>query len=606
MENKEKAIANDYLRSIVMNLPETPGIYQYLDSEGTIIYVGKAKNLKRRVYSYFAKEHESRKTRVLVTRIADIRYIVVNTEEDALLLENNLIKKYRPRYNVLLKDDKSYPSICVSNEYFPRVFKTRKLIRDGSTYFGPYSHVPSMMAMLELIKRLYPLRTCNLALTPENIAAGKFKVCLEYHIKNCKGPCIGAQSHEEYMKSIAEIREILKGNTQSISNALMEEMQKLAEELRFEEAQKVKEKYELIENYRSKSEVVSSVIHNIDVFSIETDESSAYINYLHITNGCVNQAFTFEYKMRVNESKEELLQLGIVEMRERYQSQSKEIIVPFELDMEMNGVTFTVPQRGDKKHLLELSLLNVKQYKVDRLKQAEKLNPEQRSARLMKEIQTQLGLDRLPVHIECFDNSNIQGSDAVAACVVFRKTKPSKKEYRKFNIKTVTGPDDYASMQEVVRRRYTRILEEQGELPDVILTDGGKGQMEVVRQVIEDELHLNIPIVGLAKDNRHRTSEVLFGFPPLTIGIKQGTPLFHLLEQIQDEVHRFAITFHRDKRSKSQVASALDSIKGIGEKRKSDLLRTFKSVARIRKASLQEIAAVIGEAAAINVKEALK
>lgn len=606
MENKEKAIANDYLRSIVMNLPETPGIYQYLDSEGTIIYVGKAKNLKRRVYSYFAKEHESRKTRVLVTRIADIRYIVVNTEEDALLLENNLIKKYRPRYNVLLKDDKSYPSICVSNEYFPRVFKTRKLIRDGSTYFGPYSHVPSMMAMLELIKRLYPLRTCNLALTPENIAAGKFKVCLEYHIKNCKGPCIGAQSHEEYMKSIAEIREILKGNTQSISNALMEEMQKLAEELRFEEAQKVKEKYELIENYRSKSEVVSSVIHNIDVFSIETDESSAYINYLHITNGCVNQAFTFEYKMRVNESKEELLQLGIVEMRERYQSQSKEIIVPFELDMEMNGVTFTIPQRGDKKHLLELSLLNVKQYKVDRLKQAEKLNPEQRSARLMKEIQTQLGLDRLPVHIECFDNSNIQGSDAVAACVVFRKTKPSKKEYRKYNIKTVTGPDDYASMQEVVRRRYTRILEEQGELPDVILTDGGKGQMEVVRQVIEDELHLNIPIVGLAKDNRHRTSEVLFGFPPLTIGIKQGTPLFHLLEQIQDEVHRFAITFHRDKRSKSQVASALDSIKGIGEKRKSDLLRTFKSVARIRKASLQEIAAVIGEAAAINVKEALK
>lgn len=606
MENKEKAIANDYLRSIVMNLPETPGIYQYLDSEGTIIYVGKAKNLKRRVYSYFAKEHESRKTRVLVTRIADIRYIVVNTEEDALLLENNLIKKYRPRYNVLLKDDKSYPSICVSNEYFPRVFKTRKLIRDGSTYFGPYSHVPSMMAMLELIKRLYPLRTCNLALTPENIAAGKFKVCLEYHIKNCKGPCIGAQSHDEYMKSIAEIREILKGNTQSISNALMEEMQKLAEELRFEEAQKVKEKYELIENYRSKSEVVSSVIHNIDVFSIETDESSAYINYLHITNGCVNQAFTFEYKMRVNESKEELLQLGIVEMRERYQSQSKEIIVPFELDMEMNGVTFTVPQRGDKKHLLELSLLNVKQYKVDRLKQAEKLNPEQRSARLMKEIQTQLGLDRLPVHIECFDNSNIQGSDAVAACVVFRKNKPSKKEYRKYNIKTVTGPDDYASMQEVVRRRYTRILEEQGELPDVILTDGGKGQMEVVRQVIEDELHLNIPIVGLAKDNRHRTSEVLFGFPPLTIGIKQGTPLFHLLEQIQNEVHRFAITFHRDKRSKSQVASALDSIKGIGEKRKSDLLRTFKSVARIRKASLQEIAAVIGEAAAINVKEALK
>ena len=605
MENKEKAIANDYLRSIVMNLPETPGIYQYLDSEGTIIYVGKAKNLKRRVYSYFAKEHESRKTRVLVTRIADIRYIVVNTEEDALLLENNLIKKYRPRYNVLLKDDKSYPSICVSNEYFPRVFKTRKLIRDGSTYFGPYSHVPSMMAMLELIKRLYPLRTCNLALTPENIAAGKFKVCLEYHIKNCKGPCIGAQSHDEYMKSIAEIREILKGNTQSISNALMEEMQKLAEELRFEEAQKVKEKYELIENYRSKSEVVSSVIHNIDVFSIETDESSAYINYLHITNGCVNQAFTFEYKMRVNESKEELLQLGIVEMRERYQSQSKEIIVPFELDMEMNGVTFTVPQRGDKKHLLELSLLNVKQYKVDRLKQAEKLNPEQRSVRLMKEIQAQLQLEKMPNHIECFDNSNIQGSDAVAACVVFKKAKPSKKDYRKYLIKTVVGPDDYASMQEVVRRRYSRILEEQGELPDLILTDGGKGQMEVVRQVIEDELHLQIPIVGLAKNNRHRTSEVLFGFPPQTLGIKQGTPLFHLLENIQDEVHRFAITFHREKRSKSQIASALDNIKGIGDKRKTALLKTFKSVARIRQASLEEIAEVIGESAAKSVKESL-
>ena len=548
MENKEKAIANDYLRSIVMNLPETPGIYQYLDSEGTIIYVGKAKNLKRRVYSYFAKEHESRKTRVLVTRIADIRYIVVNTEEDALLLENNLIKKYRPRYNVLLKDDKSYPSICVSNEYFPRVFKTRKLIRDGSTYFGPYSHVPSMMAMLELIKRLYPLRTCNLALTPENIAAGKFKVCLEYHIKNCKGPCIGAQSHDEYMKSIAEIREILKGNTQSISNALMEEMQKLAEELRFEEAQKVKEKYELIENYRSKSEVVSSVIHNIDVFF-----RLKRTKVLHTSTICTLLTDASTRPSRSN------IRCGLTKARRSFSSSvlwkcgnvtkasRKEIIVPFELDMEMNGVTFTVPQRGDKKHLLELSLLNVKQYKVDRLKQAEKLNPEQRSARLMKEIQTQLGLDRLPVHIECFDNSNIQGSDAVAACVVFRKTKPSKKEYRKYNIKTVTGPDDYASMQEVVRRRYTRILEEQGELPDVILTDGGKGQMEVVRQVIEDELHLNIPIVGLAKDNRHRTSEVLFGFPPLTIGIKQGTPLFHLLEQIQDEVHRFAITFHRDK-----------------------------------------------------------
>lgn len=601
----EELNTNEYLRGIVLNLPSVPGIYQYLNKEGTIIYVGKAKNLKRRVYSYFSKEHQSAKTRVLVSKIADIRYIVVNTEEDALLLENNLIKKYKPRYNVLLKDDKSYPSICVSNEYFPRVFKTRKIIRNGSTYFGPYSHVPTMQAVLDLIKRLYPLRTCHIALTPENIRNGKFNVCLEYHIKNCKGPCIGLQGHDEYMQNIAEIKEILKGNTQAISNTLREEMMKLAEELKFEEAQKVKEKYDLIENYRSKSEVVSSVLHNIDVFSIETDENSAYINYLHITNGCINQAFTFEYKMRLNETKEELLQLGIIEMRERYKSLSKEIIVPFELDMEMNGVTFTIPQRGDKKHLLELSTLNVKQYKVDRLKQAEKLNPEQRSVRLMKEIQDQLHMDKMPIHIECFDNSNIQGADAVAACVVFKKARPSKKDYRKYIIRTVEGPDDYASMQEVVRRRYTRILEEQGELPDLILTDGGKGQMEVVRQVIEDELKLHIPIAGLAKDNRHRTSEVLFGFPPVTIGIKQGTPLFHLLENIQDEVHRFAISFHRDKRSKSQVASALDNIKGIGEKRKTALLKEFKSVARIKKADIEEIAAVIGEAAAKSVKEAL-
>lgn len=462
---------------------------------------------------------------MLVSKIADIRYIVVNSEEDALLLENNLIKKYKPRYNVLLKDDKTYPSICISNEYFPRIYKTRKIIRDGSNYFGPYSHVPSMMALLELIKKLYPLRTCHLALTPENIAQGKFKVCLEYHIKNCKGPCIGKQSHEEYMQQIAQARELLKGNTQKVSNALMEEMKRLAEEMKFEEAQKLKEQYMLIESYRAKSEVVSSVLHHIDVFSIETDENTAYINYLHITNGCINQAFTFEYKVRMNESKEELLQLGIVEMRERYKSTSKEIIVPFELDMEMNGVTFTIPKKGEKKHLLDLSLMNVKQYKVDRLKQAEKLNPEQRSVRLMKEIQAQLQLEKMPNHIECFDNSNIQGSDAVAACVVFKKAKPSKKDYRKYLIKTVVGPDDYASMQEVVRRRYSRILEEQGELPDLILTDGGKGQMEVVRQVIEDELHLQIPIVGLAKNNRHRTSEVLFGFPPQTLGIKQGTPL---------------------------------------------------------------------------------
>ncbi|CCY92564.1 uvrABC system protein C [Bacteroides sp. CAG:1076] len=603
--NMEELSTNEYLRGIVLNLPSSPGIYQYLNKEGVIIYVGKAKNLKRRVYSYFSKEHQSAKTRVLVSKIADIRYIVVNTEEDALLLENNLIKKYKPRYNVLLKDDKSYPSICVSNEYFPRVFKTRQIIRNGSTYYGPYSHIPSMQAVLDLIKKLYPLRTCHLALTPENIRQGKFNVCLEYHIKNCKGPCIGMQSHDEYMKNIAQVKEILKGNTQAISDALMKEMMALAEEMKFEEAQKIKEKYELIENYRSKSEVVSSILHNIDVFSIEMDDNSAYINYLHITNGCINQAFTFEYKKRLNETKEELLQLGIIEMRERYKSCSREIIVPFELDMELNNVTFTIPQRGDKKHLLELSLLNVKQYKVDRLKQAEKLNPEQRSVRLLKEIQEQLRMDKMPVHIECFDNSNIQGSDAVAACVVFKKARPSKKDYRKYNIKTVVGPDDYASMQEVVRRRYTRILEEHGELPDLILTDGGKGQMEVVRQVIEDELKLHIPIAGLAKNNKHRTSEVLFGFPPMTIGIKQGTPLFHLLENIQDEVHRFAITFHRDKRSKSQIASALDNIKGIGEKRKTALLKEFKSVARIKKATLEELAAVVGESAAQSIKESL-
>lgn len=606
MDKNEDLKTNDYLRGIVQNLPDSPGIYQYLNTEGTIIYVGKAKNLKRRVYSYFSKDHQSAKTRILVSKIADIRYIVVKTEEDALLLENNLIKKYKPRYNVLLKDDKTYPSICISNDYFPRIFKTRKIVRGTGTYFGPYSHVPTMYAVLELIKKLYPLRSCNLALSPENIRQGKFKVCLEYHIKNCKGPCVGLQSQEEYLQSIVEIKEILKGNTQAISNALLKQMMELSERMEFEEAQKLKIKYDLIENYRAKSEVVSTTLHNIDVFAIETDEGSAYINYLHIVNGSINQAFTFEYKIRMNETKEELLQLGIVEMRSRYQSESKEIIVPFELDLELAGVTFTIPQRGDKKHLLELSIMNVKQYKVDRLKQAEKLNPEQRSVRLMKEIQEQLHMDRMPVHIECFDNSNIQGSDAVAACVVFRKAKPSKKEYRKFIIKTVSGPDDYASMQEVVRRRYSRLLEEGNPLPDLIFTDGGKGQMEVVRQVIEDELHLQIPIAGLAKDNRHRTSEVLFGFPPVTIGIKQGTPLFHLLENIQNEVHRFAITFHRDKRSKSQTASALDNIKGIGEKRKTALLKAFKSVPRIRAASLEDIAAVVGESAAKKVWEGLK
>ena len=602
-ENK----TNEYLKGIVANLPEKPGIYQYLNAEGTIIYVGKAKNLKKRVYSYFSKEHEPGKTRVLVSKIADIRYIVVNTEEDALLLENNLIKKYKPRYNVLLKDDKTYPSICVQNEYFPRIFRTRKIIRNGSSYYGPYSHIPSMYAVLDLIKHLYPLRTCSLNLTPENIRAGKFNVCLEYHIKNCAGPCIGLQSQEEYLKNIDEIKEILKGNTQEISRMLLEKMQTLAGEMKFEEAQKIKEKYLLIENYRSKSEVVSAVLHNIDVFSIEEDDSnSAFINYLHITNGAINQAFTFEYKKKLNESKEELLTLGIIEMRERYKSRSREIIVPFELDLELNNVVFTVPQRGDKKKLLDLSILNVKQYKADRMKQAEKLNPEQRSMRLMKEIQQELHLERPPLQIECFDNSNIQGSDAVAACVVFKKAKPSKKDYRKYNIKTVVGPDDYASMKEVVKRRYQRAIEESSPLPDLIITDGGKGQMEVVREVIEDELGLNIPIAGLAKDNRHRTSELLFRVSSRKLSGSNNTlPCSGLLTQIQDEVHRFAISFHRDKRSKRQVASALDSIKGIGEKTKTALLKEFKSVKRIKEASLEDISAIIGEAKAKTVKEGL-
>ena len=603
---QEEIDTNEYLKGIVLNLPDSPGIYQYLNDEGTIIYVGKAKNLKRRVSSYFNREHPNGKTRLLVSKIADIRYIVVKSEEDALLLENNLIKKYKPRYNVLLKDDKTYPSICVSNEYFPRVFKTRNIIRNGSTYYGPYSHIPSMNALLELIKKLYPLRTCHHALTPENIRNGKFNVCLEYHIKNCKGPCIGKQTHEDYLRNIDEIKQILKGDTQIVCDLLMDEMKALAMEMRFEEAQAIKEKYELIENYRAKSEVVNRIIHNVDVFSIEMEENSAYINYLHITNGCINQAFTFEYKKRLNETQEELLQLGIVEMRERYKSKSREIIVPFEIEMEMSNVTFTIPQRGEKKHLLDLSIMNVKQYKADRLKQAEKLNPEQKNTRILKEIQEQLHLPKIPAHIECFDNSNIQGSDAVAACVVFKMGKPSKKEYRKFNIKTVEGPDDYASMKEVVRRRYTRLMEEESPLPDLIITDGGKGQMEAVREIIEDELNLNIPIAGLAKDNKHRTSELLYGFPPMSIGIKQSTPLFHLLENIQNEVHRFAITFHRDKRSKRQVASILDDISGIGEKRKEALLKAFKSVARIKKATLEELTEIVGKSCAKNIMEKLQ
>ncbi len=595
----EELRTSDYLKGIVQNLPEGPGIYQYLNSEGTIIYVGKAKNLKRRVSSYFNREHEPGKTRVLVSKIADIRYIIVNSEEDALLLENNLIKKYKPRYNVLLKDDKTYPSICVQNEYFPRVFKTRKIIRNGSSYYGPYSHLPSMYALLDLIKHLYPLRTCNLNLTPENIRSGKFIVCLEYHIKNCAGPCIGKQNHEEYLKNIDEIKEILKGNTQDLSRKLYKEMQEHADNLRFEEAQKTKERYLLLENYRSKSEVVSNVLHNIDVFSIEEDldKSSAFINYLHITNGAINQAFTFEYKKKLDETKEELLELGIVEMRERYKSHSQEIIVPFEMKMELKNVTFTVPQRGDKKKLLELSILNVKQYKADRLKQTEKLNPEQRSVRLLKEIQEQLHMEKLPMRIECFDNSNIQGSDAVAGCVVFIKGKPDKKEYRKYTIKTVEGPDDYASMKEVVGRKYRRAIEEKTPLPDLIITDGGKGQMSSVKEVL-DALGLNIPIAGLAKDGKHRTSELLYGYPPQVIGVKQNSSLFQLLTKIQDEVHRYAITFHRDKRSKRQVASELDSIKGVGEKTKTALLKEFKSVKRIKEANFEQLSNIIGEAKA--------
>ena len=603
--DKQDPNINDHIKGIVANLPEKPGIYQYLNAEATIIYVGKAKNLKRRVYSYFSKEQTDGKTRILVSKIADIRYIVVNTEEDALLLENNLIKKHRPRYNVLLKDDKTYPSICVQNEYFPRIFKTRKIIKNGSTYYGPYSHMPSMQAVLDLIRHLYQLRTCNLNLTPENIQAGKFNVCLEYHIKNCTGPCVGLQTHEEYMGNIREIQEILKGNTKEIGRQLFRLMNKLASEMNYEEAQKIKEKYLLIESFRAKSEVVNASLHNIDVFSIEEDgDRSAFINYLHITNGAINQAFTFEYKKKLNETKEELLTLGIIEMRKRYKSKSTEIIVPVPLELELKDIKLTVPQRGDKKKLLDLSLLNVKQYKADRMKQAEKLNPEQRSIRLMKEIQQELHLSKMPLQIECFDNSNIQGSDAVAACVVFKKAKPSKKDYRKYIIKTVEGPDDYASMKEIVRRRYERAINEEAPLPDLIITDGGKGQMEAVRLVLSD-LNLDIPIAGLAKDKKHRTSELLYGFPPQTIGLKQGSPLFRLMEQIQNEVHRFAITFHRDKRSKRQVSSAMDDIKGVGEKTKTALLREFKSLKRIKEASQEEIAAIVGDAKAKIIKETL-
>ena len=585
-----------YLRGIVLNLPETPGCYQYLDEKGTIIYVGKAKNLKRRVSSYFNKDQQTRKTRLLVQHIRDIRYVVVATEADALLLENNLIKRYKPHYNVLLKDDKTYPSIAVSTEYLPRIFKTRQRGKRGAVYFGPYSHVPTMYALLDLCRKLYQPRPCHTPMTQEGVMQGKYEVCLDYHIHRCKGPCVGRQSHDDYMRCIEACKEILKGNTAEVQRRLREEMVKLAEELRFEEAQELKVKYDLIENFRAKSQVVSAVMHNIDVFSIESEERVAYINYLHVTNGCINQAFTFEYKKRLDETDEELLTLGIIEMRERYASKSKEIVVPFRVDLPDEMVVQTIPQKGDKRKLLELSQLNVKQYKFDRLKQAEKMYPEQKQVRLMKEIQQDLGLPKLPMHIELFDNSNISGEDAVAACVVFERLKPAKQQYRKFNIRTVCGPDDYASMKEVVRRRYTRLHEEGSPLPDLIIADGGRGQMEVIREVIEDELHLDIPIAGLAKDDRHRTREMLYGFPPATIGVKPGSQLFRTLTAMQDEVHRFAITFHRDKRSKRQTASELDAVPGIGPASKKLLFQHFRSVKRVKEASLAELQTVLGAA----------
>ena len=595
-----------HIKTILAALPEKPGSYQYFDDSGTIIYVGKAKNLKRRVSSYFNKEPESTKTRMLVRQICDIKYIVVDTEEDALLLENSLIKQYQPRYNVLLKDDKTYPSITIKNEYFPRVFQTRSIIKDGSQYFGPYPSVSTAKIMLQMLKELYPLRTCKYPLTPESIADGKYRVCLEYHIKRCKGPCVGLQTEEEYQRNISDIKEILRGNVSEISKHLYEEMQALAGEQRFEEAQMVKEKYMAIENYRSKSTVVTPSLHNIDVFSLIENERSAYINFLHIGNGAIVQAYTFEYKKRLDETKEELLRLGIVEMRRRFESTAREIIVPFNVDMELGNVSFTVPQRGDKKKLLELSEMNVKQFKTDRLKQTEKLNPEQRSTRILKEIQDALHLPKLPIHIECFDNSNTQGSDAVAGCVVFKMARPSKKDYRKYTIKTVSGPDDYASMKEVVRRRYSRAVNEGSPLPDLILTDGGKGQMGVVREVIQDELHLDIPIAGLAKDGKHRTSELLFGFPPVTVGMPIQSRMFRFFTEVQDEVHRFAITFHKAKRSKHQTHSELDSIKGIGEKTKELLLRHYKSVKRIREAGFEDLKSLIGDAKAKALINGLK
>lgn len=592
-ENEERLAR---LKSIVLSMPEKPGSYQYYDENHTIIYVGKAKNLKRRVSSYFHKEVDRYKTKVLVSKIFDISYTVVNTEEDALLLENSLIKKYNPRYNVLLKDGKTYPSICVTNEYFPRIFKTRHINKKVGTFFGPYPHVGSMYAVLEVIKKLYKPRTCRFPITKEGVAEGKYKPCLEYHIHNCGAPCINRQSYEEYQENMRQAREILKGNTREVSKYLYDLMMKNAELLRFEIAEEYKKKYQLLDEFEAKSEVVSHTITDVDVFTIVNDDTNknAFINYIHVKNGTINQSFTYEYKRKLEESDEELLITAIPEIRERFHSTSKEIIVPFEMEWKLKDATFFVPQRGDKKHLLELSEMNCKQYKFDRLKQAEKLNPEQKQTRLMKELQSKLKLPKMPYQIECFDNSNISGTDAVAGCIVYKGMKPSRKDYRKYNIKTVEGPDDYASMQEVVRRRYSRMIEEEIPLPDLIITDGGKGQMEVVREVIEDELHLEIPIAGLAKDDRHRTNELLYGFPPQTIALPPESELFKVLTQIQDEVHRYAITFHRDKRSKHALHSELDDIKGIGPKAKEALLSKFKSVKKIKEASQEQLSEVLG------------
>ena len=595
-EEDEKRL--EYLKGIVKRLPDKPGSYQFYDETKTIIYVGKAKNLKSRVSSYFHTEVDRFKTKVLVSKIFDISYTVVNTEEDALLLENSLIKKYNPRYNVLLKDGKTYPSICVTNEFFPRIFKTRTINKKWGTYYGPYAHVGAMYDVLNIIKELYHPRTCRQPITKEGVETGKYKVCLDYHIKKCMGPCMGKQSYEEYQKNILQACEILKGNTRQVLRDLKDEMLRLSEELRFEEAEETKQKYIALDTFVSKSEVVSHTINNVDVFTITSEEKMAFINYLHVSNGNVNQSFTIEYKKKLNESDNELLQLGIIELRKRFKSDAKEIIVPQEVDVELENVKFTIPKMGDKKTLLDLSIMNGKQYKFDRLKQAEKLNPEQKQVRLMKELQDKLHLPKMPYQIECFDNSNISGTDAVAACVVFKKMKPSKSDYKRYNIKTVEGPDDYASMKEVVHRRYTRLIEEEQPLPDLIIADGGKGQMEVIREVIQDELNLDIPIAGLAKNNRHHTNELLYGFPAMSVQLKTDSELFHVLTQIQDEVHRFAIEFHRNKRSKRALQSELDNIPGIGPKTRDGLLNGLKSVRRIREATQEELTAIIGPAKA--------